>query len=101
MTYLGQICVTLALSAFLLVFLFLFLFLVLFFLFLVRAATVFGNVTKLKVAFNVQDLQVLQPPEGAFYHRARGQFVKPGKPSTRESMPGAQPQGPTPTHPGR
>lgn len=57
-----------------LVFLILFL---LFFLFLTFVATVLGTVTKLKVAFNVQDLQVFQPPEGAFHHGAHGQLVEP------------------------
>lgn len=72
-THLGQICVTPLRSCLL----FLVLFVLLFFLFLIYVAPVLGNVTKLKVALNVQDLQVFQPPEGAFHHGAHGQLVEP------------------------
>lgn len=63
-------------------------FLVLLLLFLFQPAPVLGNVTILMVAFYVQDLQVLQPPEGTFHHRAHGQLVKPVQATHVGSVPG-------------
>lgn len=63
-------------------------FLVLLLLFLFQPAPVLGNITILMVAFYVQDLQVLQPPEGTFHHRAHGQLVKPVQATHVGSAPG-------------
>lgn len=73
-TYLCQIRFTPSLSPFLIL---LILLLLVFLILFLQLAPVLGNVTKLKVAFYVQDLQVLQPPEGTFHHGAHGQLVKP------------------------
>ena len=72
-THLRQILFSQAL----LPFLFLLVVIVLLLLFLLQPAPVLGNVTKLKVALYVQDLQVLQLPEGTLHHGAHGQLVKP------------------------
>lgn len=92
-TYLYQIWFILSLSPLLFLLLVILIFLI---LFLLHLAPVLGNVTKLKVALYVQDLQVLQPPEGTFHHRAHSQLVEPVQ-SVR-SVPEAQPQVPTLTH---
>lgn len=73
-THLCQVGLTCSLSPVLVLFP---LVLLILFLILFQLAPVLGNITKLKVAFYVQDLQVLQPPEGTFHHRAHSQLVKP------------------------
>lgn len=78
-TYLRHIRFTLTLSPFLFFLVLILLVLLILFFFLLQPAPVLGNVTELKVAFYVQDLQVLQSPEGAFHHRAHSQLVKPGQ----------------------